>query len=294
MASTKVDFKLQGHEKFSLRDGWLNKGIRAVHEANEKYNVFTKDDATDILGIGNNMVKSLRYWMKAFGLIGTTPIEEKKLTPLGEEIFNNDIYLEKDFTLWLLQSQIAKNKKIATSWYLFFNKCDAVELSRYEIFRILKRELLEYSGGTKFSDNSLKNDIDVILNMYSRNMKVEDPEDKNVSPFVRLGIVKHTDSGFIKTQPDIRSLSEWNILYELSVLMEHRDHISIDEALKGDCGIINIYQINEVQANEYLDILEELGYIRLNRTAGLDMIYKSNKEDMKPETVIEKYYSSLI
>lgn len=41
--------------------------------------------------------------------------------------------------------------------------------------------------------------------------------------------------------------------------------------------------------NEYLDKLEEEGYITLNRTAGLDMIYMENNITL--EQIMEKYYA---
>lgn len=288
MASGKVKFRLQGHEKFPLREGWLNKGLKAIQE--DKY-VFSNGEATDELGIGSNMVKSLRFWMKAFNLIDDSNSKEGiKLSKLGQTIYSSDKYLKKDFTLWLLQSQIVKNAEIATSWFLYFNRCDSVNLTKEQIFNILKRELTEYTNGEKFSEKSLQNDIDVIVNMYSKDSKIEDPEEKNVSPFVHLGLVRKTEEGFEKSHPDIRKLSEWNILYELSAMMSGRNQISIDEAFYTDNGIINIYQITAVQANEYLDMLESMGYIRVNRTAGLDMIYKINDE-MKPENIIRDYYA---
>ena len=66
---TKV--KMKRHESFSIREGWLSKGLLSLKD---NKNVFTGQEATDLLGIGTNMVKSLKYWMLATGLI----IEEKK------------------------------------------------------------------------------------------------------------------------------------------------------------------------------------------------------------------------
>ena len=60
MADEKIKIRLQGHEKFVLREGWLNKGITQVKENPV---VFLGKDAPDVFGIGNNMVKSLRYWL---------------------------------------------------------------------------------------------------------------------------------------------------------------------------------------------------------------------------------------
>ena len=97
MANSKIKFKLQGHEKFPLREGWLNKGLDAV--SNDP-SVFTRKDipAPDVLGIGNNMVKSLRYWLRAYGLLEDNGTE---LTDLGKKIYAEDKYLEKNFTLWV-------------------------------------------------------------------------------------------------------------------------------------------------------------------------------------------------
>lgn len=101
----KIKIKLQGHEKFPLREGWLTKGLNLVSKGKGE-NVFLEKNATDNLGIGNNMVKSLRYWMKAFNLINEK--QGTNLTELGELIFNNDLYFEDYVTLWVLHSQIAK------------------------------------------------------------------------------------------------------------------------------------------------------------------------------------------
>ena len=72
MATKKVKMKLQGHEKFPLREGWINKALMILPNNSD---VFTRKDATDLFGIGSNMVKSLRYWMRAFGLTNATGTE---------------------------------------------------------------------------------------------------------------------------------------------------------------------------------------------------------------------------
>ena len=61
----KRKYKLKGHESFVLRDGWLTKGLRAV-ENNPR--VFSNNSGADALGVGTNMAKSIRYWMKTAGL----------------------------------------------------------------------------------------------------------------------------------------------------------------------------------------------------------------------------------
>ena len=54
MAEEKVLIKIKGHEKFALREGWLNKGILAVQDSPR---IFLQSNAPETLGVGSNMVK---------------------------------------------------------------------------------------------------------------------------------------------------------------------------------------------------------------------------------------------
>ena len=55
--------KFKGHESFAIRRGWLYKGMKHVRERGD---IFLAKDAMEELGLGSNMVKSLRYWMQAY------------------------------------------------------------------------------------------------------------------------------------------------------------------------------------------------------------------------------------
>lgn len=186
MAVKKIKLKLQGHEKFPLREGWINKALMIIPKNPD---IFLRKDATDMFGIGSNMVKSLRYWMKAFGLTVENRSSGAELTDIGKIIAYYDPYLENPFTLWIMHSYIAKNKNEATTWYMFFNHCDADDLEKGEIESILLREIKKYAAGQSFSEKSLSNDVDVLLNMYSRNKEKSDPEEKNISPFSQLELI---------------------------------------------------------------------------------------------------------
>jgi hypothetical protein len=283
--NTKIKIRLQGHEKFALRDGWLTKGLSII---DKRPDAFLGSEGPDLFGIGNNMVKSLRYWMKAFKLIEENPGVGAKLSELGKIILQNDVYLEKNFTLWILHSQIAKNIADATTWYMFFNKCNVIDMEKDEIEKILYREISQYVMGQPFSENSLKNDVDVLLNMYSKNKVNSDPEDKSQSPFANLGLVKNTENLYSQTSPKRRDIDEWVVLYELAEMMRDKNEISIERVLNGTCGISHIYQVKPVLANELLDRLDAAEYIRVDRTAGLDMIYRTKA--FTTESVMADYY----
>lgn len=282
----KAVYKIKGHEKFSLREGWLNKGILSVKESPK---VFLGNDGPDILGVGNNMVKSIRYWMQAFDLIEESPKDGAKLSQLGELIWEEDVFFEDIFTLWVLHSNLVKNIEKSTVWYMFFNRCSAEEFDKTELFNLIKMELFKYIGINSIPDGSIKDDIDVLINMYTKgSVRNDDPEDKNVSPFAALGLIKKEDDKYFRMQPDLRKINEWVILYEISCMFEKNGNISIDAISVDEKSIGSIYNLSRVTINGYLDRLESMGYIKVNRTAGLDMVYPVSIENHIE--VMNEYY----
>lgn len=275
--------RLKGHEKFHLREGWITKGLYGV-DKNPK--VFTGNEGTDQLGVGTNMVKSIKYWMLAMGLIGEEQKNGAKLTELGELIFKYDAYLEDDLTLWLLHSYLAKNAFRSTVWYLFFNKCQADEFTKEELFILLKKELIAYAETDTFSESSLRDDIDVMLNMYSKDIVNDDPEDKNKCPLAALKLIKKENDVYYRQQPDMRHFKDEVILYELGTIFEKETSVSIDYIAELSA---NIYHLSRVAVNTILDRLDNAGFITVNRTAGLDEIYPNKNISVKQ--IIEEYYT---
>lgn len=284
--ANKINYKLKGHEKFPLREGWMNKGISAAKEKGT--HIFLENQGPDMLGVGTNMVKSIRYWMQACCLLVKEGNKEI-LSDVAEAIYKNDPYFEDVFSLWLLHSSIAKNIEQATVWYMFFNRFDVDSFTKVDLQIKMKQELFNYVG-QHVTESSLKDDIDVLLNMYSKgDIRNEDPEDKIISPFSTLGIIKKEDDVYYKTQPDLRKISNELVLYEISCLLGKNTSISIEAIASGEKSLGRIYNMTRVTVNKYLDDLEMMGYIRVDRTAGLDMIYPVNVKS--PIEIIEDYYS---
>ena len=95
--------KLKGHESFSIREGWITKGI---FEIKDNPKLFSEKNLTDILGIGTNMVKSLKYWLITAGIIKEVKKMEYELTELGELIEKYDPYMEDVFSLYFIHLSI--------------------------------------------------------------------------------------------------------------------------------------------------------------------------------------------
>ncbi len=58
------------HEKFVFRQGWLKKGADLVVQDPA---IFTRNDALVSLGVGKNMVRSIRHWCLATGVLEPQP-----------------------------------------------------------------------------------------------------------------------------------------------------------------------------------------------------------------------------
>ena len=248
--------------------------------------VFSGSDGTDQLGVGTNMVKSIKYWMLAMGLIKEGQKNGAELTDLGKMILKYDPFLEDDLSLWLLHSYISKNNFRSTVWYLFFNKCQAEEFTKEELYTVLRKELISYAETDSFPESSLKDDIDVLLNMYSKDTKNDDPEDKNKCPLASLKLIKKEGDVYYRQQPDMRHFRDEIILYELGNIFEEESSIGIDYVAE---LAANIYHLSRVAINTILDRLDNAGYITVNRTAGLDEIYPNKKISVKK--IIEDYYT---
>ena len=109
-------FSFSGHEKFHCRQFWLKKGYDFL-QAGKK---FSDDDAVVALGVGKNMVNSIRYWMKAFDLVD----ENEQPNPFAHDLFGEngkDPYLENEGTIWLLHYRLVTTGN-ATLYSLFFNE----------------------------------------------------------------------------------------------------------------------------------------------------------------------------
>lgn len=267
----KNTYRLKGHESFYLREGWLTKGLKAVHDDPQ---VFCKNSGADALGVGTNMAKSIRYWMKTAGLITDSAKQGANLTDIGQIIYDNDLYIEDVFTLWIIHINIVLNFAAATSWSVFFNNFDLSSFKRDEMNDVMKRLLIDITGDMKLPDRSIKDDCTAIISMYSNSREDNvDPEDKKVSPFANLGLLKQNGLNYNKEQPLQTLVDSRVILYIIRDKLVAENALSIDEIVDGDNMPGKLMNLSRILCNEYLDQLANREYIIVNRTAGLDMVY---------------------
>ena len=285
----KKKYRLKGHDSFVLRDGWITKGLYAVYK---NPRVFEGNYGADELGVGTNMAKAIRYWLKTAGLTKESSYRGVELTEFGKTVFDYDLYIEDVFTLWIIHSNIVSNYENATSWNLFFNRMRFSSLfSREDAQLYLKRILVELTGDENLSERSIKDDCAAIISMYSRGCSPsDDPEDKRTSPFDELGLVAKQGNLYMKHKPSFDKLDKMVVLSLFVDELNSSGSMAIDCLVDGENMPGRILNLNRIAVNNYLDRLQHDGFVVVNRTAGLDIVYPGSCRTMRRIDVIKEYY----
>lgn len=291
--------KFRAHDTFFIRKGWLSKGMRCVQAKPDVF-IDRNENPMDVLGIGANMVKALRYWLQAVGLTEeeTKGKHVQRFTSLGRLVYENDTYIEELGTLQLLQFQLASREEDATAWYFFFNEFSMSEFSREDFVDALQKYIKMKDGNNSYAIRSLNDDFQCIINTYlpryKSNPTKDSPENNIDCPFGELGLVDILNKRkrtYKKSIPASSTLNPWIIA---AVIMENakgRSEISLNELLTAPCNIGRCYNLDSITMLDVLYRIEKMGLIKINRTAGLDVITLT--EQLSFTDCVEKFYGSI-
>lgn len=292
--------RFKAHESFFIRKGWLYKGLRNIKEqpdifSNRNYN------PSDILGIGTNMVRSLRYWLQVTGLSEEilSGGRHQEFTKLSNIIWEHDRYMEEMGTLWLIHYKLASNVDDATAWYYFFNEFNLKEFSKDDYVEMI--DMYSQINGCETARSSLEGDFDCLMNTYVSRIKSNPekvhPENNIDCPLGELNLVDIVDKKQKIYRKAIPKKGTINPLIVLSVIVDQANknkvgsEIKINSILTDKNNAGKIFNLDVISLTEILYELQKMEYIKVNRTAGLDVI-KLNKE-MTFEEIVETYYTSL-
>lgn len=276
--------RMKRHESFSIREGWLAKGLNEVKK-NKK--VFSSSDATDELGVGYNMVKSLKYWMYATKLIEDVG-RDIELTEFGNLILKYDSYLEDKFTWWLIHLQMVLNIDDAFVFNCFYNKLMSKNFTKQELYDTIERVLNTYQ--LDFNEKTLLDEVNMVIKTYVIDESNDNPENNFSCPLSELELIKKVGRDtYEKNKPSYKSLNYLIVYYLMTIIMEDKEYISIDELLKVENSPLKILNLDKNLINDYLDDMKRNELININRTAGLNMIYLRRK--MTLNEIFEEYFS---
>lgn len=280
--------RFKGHETFYFREGWLSKALFVMNDEPD-YKLFAANNGISKLGVGANMVKSIKYWLQTTNLIKMDyKSKEYVLTSIGKDIANYDLDLEDPFTLWLLHINLVTNYKMATTWNIFFNEFHAIKFTSSNVKDALSNYLDR--NGISYKEKSLNSDVDLLLNMYTKELNKSDPEENFSCPLSRLDLLRKNRENYERQLAKLDILNPYIVLYLMLLKTQNSNtsSISIRELEEGNNSLTNVLSINRVIINEYLDRLSNKKMIRVEKTAGLDMVYITTI--LSPESVIQKYY----
>jgi len=254
---------LTGHNTFYLREGWLKKGLLEVQKNPEIFQSNNLITAIDSLGIGSNMVTSLKYWLLYFELIEKNLDHNFQITDFAKVILSMDNFLNKNGTLWLLHLQSCENSSI---WKIMFQEMEIAKFSKEQVFERVIIRLKE--DDKKFANKTIKNAISIFINTYHHENN-KDPENNIYSPLSKLKlIVKEIDNHFKFRYIQAKEIPIYLIYYIIFL----KDEKLI---LKRAFEIINLYiRIDINNLNKILRQLEKRKVISIDRAAGLNNISK--------------------
>lgn len=290
--------KFRAHDTFSIRKGWLHKGMRHVIN-NPRIFVDKNINPMDEFGLGANMVKALRYWLQATGLTiegANGNNRNQQLTEFGEIVWENDSYLEEDGTLFLIHYYLSTNKDLATAWYYFFNVYKIMDITQDNFVKGIKTYLM-YESDYQVSDRALNDDFDCIIKTYLRSNRTVSPESNLECPLTELALISITDEKnkiYSKSAPLQNAV---NPLVILAVIINENiknngsNEIKISKLESDPCNIGKVFNLDSMAIASYLDKLQNMGLIKVNRTAGLDLIYLDTAWTFRE--CVEEYYRSI-
>ncbi len=185
-----LPMKFSGHESFVLRYGWLPKLYDAVTCDPQ---VFSSDENAILkLGLGRNMVKSIRFWGDAVGLIETsggfvtpTALAVRLLDPAT----GRDPYLEDTGSLWRLHWLLVTHARLG-AWATFFMEMRDVVIPRERLVAAVTGRA--EAAGSRISAGTAGAHVDILVRSYDAGRREGVPlmEDALGCPLQELDLLR--------------------------------------------------------------------------------------------------------
>jgi hypothetical protein len=182
--------RFSGHESFACRYAWLPKAYAAL--AQDPSALSDEESAMVELGIGKNMVRSLRFWLEVFDITNGAERGRYELTSFAHSVLGpegHDPYLEDVRTLWLLHWKVATHSdRPLFAWRHLFNHWPHGELTRTEAVAAFERE--SQRMGLRHSPVTLGQHFDVFIHTYVSSSRSGNAEDSLDGPLVELKLIE--------------------------------------------------------------------------------------------------------
>lgn len=279
-------YAFSGHESFPCKTLWLKKGYDFVARGKD----FNSPEAVIDLGVGKNMVASIRYWLKVFDVC-----KNDQRTWLGDYLFNDqngkDRYIEDLATLWLLHFNLVFNQE-ATLYHLLFcgYQKSHTQFERDQIVTYVKLDMIEAEKQNIFNENTVKKDVAVLIQNYALPRKAQSNEDFS-SMLIDLDLIRQNSEGkgYCFNLEGKRQVMKEIFMYALLMLKEREGDNTISyDTIQDEVGLAFC-----MQDRETIEMLKQLSkdyskYMSYSDNAGIRMLQFTN--DLDKEQVLNDYY----
>jgi len=284
-----IKYTFSGHDSFQCRQLWLKKGYDYVIE-NRKFN---DDDAVVQLGVGKNMVSSIRFWLKAFNIVDNKDLP----TEFGKRLFDDetgyDPFLEDEASLWLLHYQLVKTG-FASIYSIIFNEFRKEKLffNKETYVNYLKR-IGESDNDFNFNENTVAKDFNVFTNLYKNESESKNIEDSFTGILSEIELLNTTGKGkdeqFYIENNERDNLSEFIVLYAILDNLNYGNSIGLNSLEFNINSPGSIFALNRLGLmNKISEIVSEFEEITFTDQAGIKELQFKNK--VEAFTVLDKYY----
>ena len=279
--TTKYTFS--GHESFPCKTLWLKKGYDFLKGQNS----WNDTDSVVKLGVGKNMVASIRYWMRAFGLT-----VNDKLTSIADYILDTDNgkdpFIEDLGTLWLFHYLLVSTGE-ATLYNLLFTRFqrERFTFDRDHIVAFVKRTMIEEGKLKSFNENTVKKDVAVLLQNYVQPQKPQTMEDYS-SLIIDLDLIRQSKDNkqYTFNVEGKRQLPLDILLF--AIAREKGEDNSVDYDTLQSIG--NMFCLNDMELINMLTAIQAKypNMVRYSDTAGLRQV--QFLKPVNPDQVLTYYY----
>ncbi|HEY9084039.1 MAG TPA: DUF4007 family protein [Vicingaceae bacterium] len=284
-----IKYTFSGHDSFQCRQLWLKKGYDYVIEGKN----FNDEDAVVQLGVGKNMVSSIRFWLKAFNIIDSKDVP----TEFGKSLFDDengyDPFLEDEASLWLLHYQLVKNG-FASIYSMIFNDFRKEKLFfNKETFVNYVKRIGESTPDLNFNENTVAKDFIVFANLYKNDIENKDVEDSFSGILSEIELLKTAGKGkdeqYYIENTERDNLPESIVLYVILDSPTYGNSISLN-TLEFDFNSPGaIFALNRSGLmNKISEIISEFKDITFTDQAGIKELQFKNKPNAN--TILDKYY----
>lgn len=290
--SIKLSFS--GHESFICKQFWLKK----VYDFAVASKKFSDESSVVDLGVGKNMVASLRFWGRSFGIMN----DQDAVTALAKYIFSEkgkDPYLEDFGTIWLLHYNLVKTNKASIYNFVFneFRK-ERIDFTKEQLHGFLKRKCEEFAPSV-YNPNTMTTDVNVFLRNYVKphgDDKV-DIEDDFAGIIIDLDLVRsykqRTDQGVISRYKiegmERLELPAEIVLYCILDNYEGEKSIGFRELLYGTNSPGSVFALNAEGLYDKIEkITEQYREVVYTETAGNQVL--QIKGNLAKQNILNDYY----